>query len=256
MATLKIGLSATLLILLSFTIVSADHAWGSYHFARTTNPFTLKLGDNLTSNWDPYLATAAADWSQSNILDVSVIASGKNAKTCRPTMGRGEVCNAKYGFTGWVGVAQIWISGNHITQGIVKMNDTYFNTSFYNKPAWRNLVMCQEVGHLFGLDHQDEDTKNANLGTCMDYTSDPSTNQHPNTHDYEMLESIYAHFDASTTLGQTASKGNAVEAEDLRDWAQEARTRDNRNSVFERDLGNGEKIITHVFWAEGNERIR
>jgi hypothetical protein len=23
------------------------------------------------------------------------------------------------------------------------------------------------------------------LGTCMDYTSDPTTNQHPNRHDYD-----------------------------------------------------------------------
>jgi hypothetical protein len=40
--------------------------------------------------------------------------------------------------------------------------------------------MCQEVGHTFGLDHQDENFNNTNLGTCMDYTNDPSTNQHPN----------------------------------------------------------------------------
>ena len=32
--------------------VKADHSWGNYHWARTANPFTLKLGDNLTSNLD------------------------------------------------------------------------------------------------------------------------------------------------------------------------------------------------------------
>ena len=31
--------------------VLADHSWGSYHWARTSNPFNLKLGDNVTSCW-------------------------------------------------------------------------------------------------------------------------------------------------------------------------------------------------------------
>jgi len=251
--SLKTGLSAiAAIILLSSPFAFADHAWGTYHWARTANPFTLKMGDNLTSNWDPYLATAAADWSLSSVLDVTVVASGKNPKTCRPTAGRGEVCNARYGSTGWVGIAQIWVTGTHITQGVVKMNDTYFNTKKYNTPAWRNLVMCQEVGHLFGLDHQDENTTNANLGTCMDYTNDPSTNQHPNQHDYDMLETIYAHLDSSTTLSQTTAKGkNMTISDDPREWGREIRrSRDGRASLYERDFGDGQKILTHVFWAE------
>src|SRR5688572_31754287 len=51
---------------------------------------------------------------------------------CRPTAGRIEVCNAAYGNNGWLGIAQIWISGAHITQGTTKLNDTYFNTDTYN----------------------------------------------------------------------------------------------------------------------------
>jgi len=249
-------LSAVILLFSPFAF--ADHAWGSYHWARTANPFTLKMGDNLTSNWDPYLATAAADWSVSTVLDVTVVASGKNAKTCRPTPGRGEVCNAKYGSTGWVGIAQIWVSGSHITQGVVKMNDTYFSKAFYNTPAWKNLVMCQEIGHLFGLNHQDESTTNANLGTCMDYTSNPGANQHPNQHDYDMLETIYAHLDTTTTLQQSSAnkpQANAVESDDPREWGREIRrSSDGRASLFERDFGNGEKVFTHVFWADEGVR--
>ena len=45
-----------------------------------------------------------------------------------------EVCNATYGNTGWLGVAQIWTSGSHIVQDTGKLNDTYFNTAKYNKP--------------------------------------------------------------------------------------------------------------------------
>jgi hypothetical protein len=37
------------------TVSFADHSWGGYHWARTSNPFTLKVGDNVSSAWDTYL---------------------------------------------------------------------------------------------------------------------------------------------------------------------------------------------------------
>src|SRR5512144_2970387 len=151
---------------------SASHSWGGYHWARTANPFTLDLGDNLSGPWDSVLGTASSDWRKSTVLDTAVVPGlASSVKNCRPPSGRVEVCNATYGNNGWLGLASIWLSGLHITRGYVKVNDTYFNTSTYNTTPWRNLVMCQEVGHTFGLDHQDENFYNANLGTCMDYTT-------------------------------------------------------------------------------------
>ena len=115
--------------------------------------------------------------------------AGRSKGNCKPTVGRIEVCNGNYGNNGWLGIAQIWITGGvHITQATTKLNDTYFNTPTYNTPAWRQLVVCQEVGHNFGLGHQDENFDNVNLNTCMDYTSDPASNQHPNNHDYWQLD--------------------------------------------------------------------
>jgi hypothetical protein len=143
------------------------------------------------------------------------VAGSVSPKTCKATAGRVEVCNSTYGNNGWLGIASISVTGGtHITQGTVKLNDTYFNTAQYNTPAWRNLVTCQEVGHTFGLDHQDENFNNANLGTCMDYTNDPSTNQHPNQHDYDELVTIYSHVDSTSTVGSApagASVGNSPE---------------------------------------------
>src|SRR4030095_6084444 len=110
-----------------------------------------------------------------------------------------EVCNGSYGNNGWLGIAQIWVSGKHITQGSVRLNDTYFDTPKYNTDAWRQLVVCQEVGHTFGLDHQDEDFDNRPLGTCMDYSNDPTPNQHPDQHDYDELAIIYSHLDSTST---------------------------------------------------------
>lgn len=236
------------------TVAYADHSWGFYHWARTANPFTLKLVDNLTAGWDSYLATTSSDWSLSSVLDTEIVEGSAGTKNCRPTSGRATVCNAKYGNNGWLGVASIWISGNHITQGTVKLNDTYFNTTKYNTPAWRNLVMCQEVGHIFGLDHQDENFYNTPLGTCMDYSSDPVPNQHPNQHDYDQLEAIYAHLDATTTVSALSKNSPAwagyVDSPAHAEWGKAVRqSSDGRHSLYELDLGRGHKVFTFVFWA-------
>lgn len=240
------------------TIAYASHSWGSYHWARSANPFTVKLGDNVSTTWDSYLTEASSDWSQSSVLDTTVVAGGTDPKRCRATSGRVEVCSAKYGFNGWLGLAQIWVSGDHITKALNKLNDTYFNTSTYNTPPWRRFVMCQEVGHTFGLDHQDENFSNPNLGTCMDYTSDPDgppSNEHPNQHDYDQLALIYEHFDAVTTIFSKNSPGseamgNDVDTSNPAEWGKVIRkSGDGRSSLHERDLGKGNKLFTFVIWA-------
>lgn len=242
-------------LVFAFALVAeANHSWGPYHWARTSNPFGLKLGDNVSSQWDAVLATASADWSLSSVLDTIVVPGMSNPKTCKPVAGRVEVCNSKYGNNGWLGIAQIWITGGeHITQGVTKLNDTYFNTAKYNTLAWKNLVTCQEIGHTFGLDHQDEAFDNPNLGTCMDYTNNPETNQHPNAHDYEQLEAIYAHLDPISTVLASVSLNNkgGVDTDNPSSWGKAiAQDKSGKDSVFEKDLGNGNKVITHVFWAE------
>ena len=231
----------------------ASHSWGGYHWARTANPFTLKLGDNVSSAWDPYLTTASVDWSNggsNKVLNTTVV-PGSAGSRCRPTAGRVEVCAKSYGSNGWLGLAQIWISGSHITQGTTKMNDTYFSTSAYNTPAWRSLVMCQEVGHTFGLGHQDETFTNANLNTCMDYTNLPLSNQHPNAHDFEQLSIIYGHLDSSTTLAATPASVGQGTFDTPETWGRKTHSSNaGKHEQFERDLGNGNLIITEVIWVD------
>lgn len=248
-----------LLVLISFFVlafvfpsgVAANHSWGDYHWARTSNPFSLKLGSNVSGLWSSYLGTTANDWSLSAVLDTSIVVGGTNPKNCRPTSGKVEVCNSKYGNNGWLGIAQIWINGNHIVQGVTKMNDTYFNTSRYNTSAWRNLVMCQEVGHTLGLDHQDEIFDNPNLGTCMDYSNDPSTNQHPNQHDYDELTAIYSHLDSVTTLKQSKNLGAYLQDsfDNPSDWGSLVKKGD-KTAIFERNVGVGRKVVTFVVYAD------
>lgn len=250
----KFGLFAlfvSLIVLSTYfsTTVFANHSWGEYHWARTSNPFALKLGDNLTSNWDSYLTTTASDWNLSSVLDTTIVSGGTNPRNCRASSGRIEVCNSKYGNNGWLGLAQIWISGSHITQGVTKVNDTYFNTAKYNTPAWKNLVMCQEVGHTLGLDHQDEIFDNSNLGTCMDYTNDPIPNQHPNQHDYDELEAIYAHLDNITTVSQTKASNANGNFDNRSDWGKELKN-NGKTALYERDFGGGHKLFTFIIWAQ------
>jgi hypothetical protein len=179
----------------------ASHSWGNYHWARTANPFTLKLGDNVSGVWDTYLAQVSTDWSQSTVLDTLVVAGGTRPKPCKATSGRVEVCNASYGNNGWLGIAQIWVSGAHIVKGVAKVNDYYFAFSPYNNSSARRHVLCQEVGHTLGLHHQ-------YAVSCMndeDGLSDPNYVD-PNQHDYDQLGTIYAHTDSTTSVSSAQAR--------------------------------------------------
>jgi hypothetical protein len=179
----------------------ANHSWGSYHWGRTANPVPLTVIDTTSSTWTSYVNTSVSDWNGSTMLTLTKT-SGTSNRHCGAVAGKIKVCNSTYGNNGWLGLATIWIASGttHIAQATTKVNDTYFNTSTYNTPAWHQFVSCQEIGHDFGLDHQDENFNNANLGTCMDYTNNPSTNQHPNQGDYDQLVCIYDPASSGRTL--------------------------------------------------------
>lgn len=183
----------------------ANHIWGSYHWART-GAVQLNIYSSVTSDWSGDLVTANGDWNQSAYLNNTLVSGAADAATrqqCPAVTGAIRMCNYTYGNTGWAGIASIGTGRgkdrSHITRAVAKMNDTYLGSA---DAAKRLGVMCQEVGHDFGLGHQDEDFNNPNLGTCMDYTNDWSTNQHPNQHDYDQLALIYGHSDSTSTTGK------------------------------------------------------
>lgn len=149
-------------------------SWNGWTWARSGN-LVIQLGDNVSSVWDPYLSRAASIWSASTVIDFKV-AAGKSssALSCNPSYGTVQACNANYGATGWLGLAQVWTSGSYIVQATVKLNDYYFSQAGFNTAAYRNMVSCQEVGHTIGLNHSDTIMTNLNLGSCMDYTNDPT----------------------------------------------------------------------------------
>lgn len=188
----------------------AEHSWSTYHWARTTPSFDLQIINSTTSDWDVYVSEAVSDWSQSSVLNMLEVAGDTSSKTrrrCQGGEGTVRICNLAYGNTGWLGIAGISISNGHIVTGYTKLNDTYYSSgSYYDTPQWRLSVTCQELGHNVGLGHQDEDFNNQSLFSCMDYQDPPY--EFPNAHDYEQLETIYAHLDDYNSYASGDGGGN------------------------------------------------
>jgi hypothetical protein len=251
------------------TIAAANHSWGNRHWARQQNPLLLDIGNNLSSAWGTHLRDALVDWNTPPVdtdiptVLITTMKPGNGSAKCLPTKGRVEVCDGAGRST--LGFARVWLRNDHIEQAIVRLSDYHLLTpgSKYNTPAFRQLVVCQEVGHTFGLDHQDEDSYNPNVGSCMDYTTDPDgtisdpdqlSDERPNRHDFEQLATIYAHldtFNSSSSQAGTASLGNTGKLEDSSEWGKGIR-RDarGRTSLYELNLGRGEKVMTFVLWAD------
>jgi hypothetical protein len=150
----------------------------------------------VTPEWQFAFDESLARWGQSSKLDnlvATVAEDAKIRKRCPTVAGQMRVCNAAYGQNGWLGLAAINLdSKGHIVQGVAKMNDSY-GWYFAQVPGETNHVMCQEIGHVYGLGHTSED--GSSQGTCMDYSSSLSS-QWPNAHDYAQLDLIYGHTDA------------------------------------------------------------
>jgi hypothetical protein len=248
----------------------ANHSWGGYHWAGDGSELPIKVNTSITPQWNTSVAGSIADWNTSTELALTRVNSSASTKKCSPIAGQILVCNAPYGNRGWLGIASIWLTSGHISQATTKLNDSYFNTAQYNTPAWRALVACQEIGHDFGLDHQDEGFGAPNLGTCMDYTNDPDgggaygpSNEHPNKHDYDELNAIYNHDDGFTTatastnfgvrqVGKAPPASAAGSGDSPAEWGRAIHNDgQGRPDVFLKDLGAGKKVLTHVYWAIG-----
>jgi hypothetical protein len=264
--------------ILALTPASALNSWNGYHWAGDGSNVTIKVNTAITSQWDASVGGSISDWNASNELTLNAQTVSVSAKRCNPIAGQILVCNYTYGRRGWLGIATIWLQSGtkHITQATTKLNDSYHNSPPYNTDPWRELVACQEIGHDFGLDHQDETFNNVNLGTCMDYTNAPAggvyngfnygpANEHPNKDDYDTLTAVYNHDDGYTTA--TASTnfglrqvGRAVPqtppSEGIGDspaeWGRAIHSDAlGRPDVFLKDFGGGVRALTHVFWAPG-----
>ena len=101
-----------------------------------------------------------------------------------------------YGNTGWVGVAIVALDDstgdNHIVYGEVHLNDYYpKNYDIYNTLHAMQKIQCQELGHIFGLDHIKKDQ--SCMYMSMIFLGLENT---PNNHDGEMVNKITDRHDA------------------------------------------------------------
>lgn len=187
--------------------VDATHGWKTYHWRRTSSAIkNIPVRRYHSAKWVTRYNAAMADWRKSAMTKIkpyTVLAAGPNS-SCPLVTGQVSSCDGSYGNTGWLGLASIALSGSHIAYGRSLVNNTYFNTALYNTVPWRQLVICQEIGHTFGLGHVNETYNTANTGSCMDYTNDPDggsggvsnsdpNNMHPNAHDYALVNSRHTH---------------------------------------------------------------
>ena len=258
----------------------AGHSWNDYHWS-FDGQLEVKVGDNVDdgkwlkylqqsmtggSRQDPEDTEPGEGWNATSQIESPIVAGSTNPKNCKAVSGTIQACSNRYGQTGWLGVAQIWLSGGHIVQATTKVNDTYFDTARYNTPGWRMMVMCQEIGHDYGLGHVNENFDDPNTGSCMDYTNDPArddgagTNEYIDQHDKDQLGIQYGHTDtASSTASGPGKSGarvnfpdNGIGGNTPASWGRavsyDGEGRPNRYLL---DMGNGLKRVTHVTWALG-----
>ncbi len=194
-------------------------SWNGYKWSRT-GLLEIKVGNNLTSIWQPYLATAASQWSASPVIDFATVAGKSPTAACGGVFGTVQICNSNYGANGWLGYTNVWTSGGFVVQATIRLNDYYFGNGKYNATEWRSATVCHELGHSLGLDHADASRTNANSGSCLDTSNDATgrlgtngtlANVAPLGSDLANLNAIYASLN-TTQLSSTKPSGRPVGA--------------------------------------------
>lgn len=188
-----IWITAALILFTSAFAAYADHQWSSYHWKKEgTFKLTLDIGNNHTGQWPGLLNYVDSNWNTDggSYLIINVVDGGT---------GDIESYNADYGNTGWLGLASIWVTrgkNKHITRGESKVNDFYTTLEGYygfNEDVEYKHVLCQEIGHTFGLNHNREGATGGEPdNTCMNDETRPLRYPDPNVHDTEMLDQMYA----------------------------------------------------------------
>ena len=259
--------------------VFASHAWSNYHWGRSGAEAPITIYRSLTvttySNWPDHLQKSVfgdpanpnsanrRGWNDSSVLALSIVSSATDSTTrynCTAPTGAVRVCNYSYGSTGWAGLAQVWPdSAGHIQRANSKMNDSYMGSTSNN--PWRRHVMCQEVGHDFGLGHTS--TNGSSQNTCMDYYRNTSnsdwTSTGPNQHDFDQLI-MQHHASAAFSPATQAFVSSLRDPGPIDDidmnapwnwgtpvaWDGEGRP---VAFVFDRSPENGDEVLTRVVWA-------
>jgi Proprotein convertase P-domain len=149
------------------SIVYAAHQWSCWHWDHGN----IAITNAASGYWNTIIGDEINDWNVGTCLN---FASGTEI-----TSDAGF-----YGNTGWLGIARLLNTDNGaclILQAEALMNQTYLDGGSYPETADRH-VTCQELGHVFGLDHD------RGAVTCMD--DQVLTNPFFRQHDADLIASI------------------------------------------------------------------
>ncbi len=155
---------------------AAAHDWGCWR-----QPNRTVYSRNTAAN-SSQAAAALNEWSVDTILNIVNVSYHTEI----------SVYDGNYGNTGWGGLASIESSsGCNILHGHATLNTYYSYTS-----NGKRGVFCQEVGHLFGLQH-------SNDGGCMGggYYYDINTYYQVVSHNINDIAAKYNGVPASTAPG-------------------------------------------------------
>ena len=169
---LLVGLFA---LLIPTSAVFASNAWSVYHWR----------SDNLTPTVTDRTKGSLYD-VEAAIVEWSAGSASINPQFTDRNNGNIKVSEATSNF--WLGLARVFLDADgHITKGEVKLN-TFVLSSYPNAQAAADHVLCQELGHILGLDHQD------GPNSCMN-GADLGSATSPDSHDEATLALIYNHLD-------------------------------------------------------------
>jgi hypothetical protein len=155
----------------------ASHRWGCWKYANyAINFYNGGTGDYYNIYQEE---TRSDSNSWHNYTDINVTQVGSAGST-----DHANAYNGYYGSTGWLGIAEIQrYSGCTVLQGRSRLNQSYLDNGSYSRTNKKH-VACQEIGHLFGLQHN-----RGSSTTCMNDTI--LTAPQPNSHDRDLINSIY-----------------------------------------------------------------
>ena len=189
------------------SLVAADNSWNGYHWASGNSSPTV-LDKTSSSLYD--VSAGVSEWASFPNSPVTpvILAEGK----------KGEITVTEAFNQFWYGQARVFLEDGHITKGQIKLNTRLLNPLGADAA---DHVLCQEIGHILGLQH-DRTAPDTCMNDTIDLSVSPQTS--PNPHDIDTLIAAYNHTDVVSGDGGEGGRGGGIGGPDCAGAAPSPRT--------------------------------